>query len=205
MLEQFIGELVGVFDWVTTQLGWEGSLGWFQILLLVLAVVGALVIARNLIGGSSGRGGGYTSAFQPSQSGPRGLPTSYYVGSKRLGDFSIKSDVYDFRIPSPKPNLSKLREPIKLDLEKAKKLFFIPPVSGLGALSNLSPNSKGLAASHTDNVNKPQGDLNQKGQQDERMSSQEKENVVGELSSVPAGPDWELARKLFVGKRPRLW
>lgn len=177
MLEQLIEEVSGLFGWVTTQLGWEGSLGWFQILLLALAVVGALVVARNLIGGRSGGGGGYSQSmgYLP-LSGTRGLPTSYYVGSKRLGDFGVDKGVYDFKVPSPKPNLSKLREPVKLDIEKASRLFMVP------------------------NFTKPVI-----GPEARELPSQEKENVVGEIVPKSSGPDWDLARKLFVGKRPRLW
>lgn len=207
MLEQLLGELIGMFDWVTAQLGWEGSLGWFQILLLVLAVVGTLVIARNLIGGSSrGGGGGGSSVVYPPQGVSRGFPTSFYVGDKKLGSFGVKKEVYDFRVPTPTPNLSMLREPVKLDIEKASKLFLMPQCPrGVDRGLN-EPNqrteptvSRKLATLGPDSAGA------QLGQQAERISSQEKENVVGELSSRPAGPDWSLARKLFVGKKPRLW
>jgi len=141
MLEQLIGEANKLFDWVTTQAGWSSPLGWFQILLLVLAVVGALVIIRNLIGShSSGGGGGgsYSTGYQPK--GPGGLPTSYYVGSKRLGSFSIKDEVYNFKVPSSTPNLSKLREPVNFDIEKAEKLFLMRPAqSGNQQAASMAP------------------------------------------------------------------
>ena len=172
MLAEIIGEVVGAFNWILLQLGWDiGSLSWVHIVLLVLAAVGILVVTRNLIGGHSGGGGSGGAVVYPQSREPRGLPTNYYTGSSRLGDFSIPQKVYDFKVPSPTPNLAGLRGPVKLDMEKAGQLFItssqpktVPPVADLQvqatnfhAFSNKSSSEPG-----------------------------------------PAGPDWELARKLFV-------
>jgi len=39
-----------------------------------------------------------------------------------LASFSPDPKVYDFRVPSPVPDLSRLREPLRLDLELAEEL-----------------------------------------------------------------------------------
>ena len=169
MLAEIIGEVVGAFNWVLSQLGWDiGSLSWVHIVLLVLAAVGILVVTRNLIGGHSGGGGSGGTVVYPQSREPRGLPTSFYTGSSRLGDFSIPKEVYNFRVPSPTPNLAELRKPVKLDMEKASQLFTMPKVTT------------------------PAPDL--------RVQATNFQAFSNKSSSAPgpAGPDWELARKLFV-------
>jgi len=53
----------------------------------------------------------------------RGLPTSFYVGNSRLGDFSVPSKMYDFKVPTPEPDLSSLREPASVNFNLARWLF----------------------------------------------------------------------------------
>lgn len=52
-----------------------------------------------------------------------GLPTRFYTGSERMGDFSVPERLYDFSVPSPEPGLSELRKPADLDLDLARSLF----------------------------------------------------------------------------------
>jgi hypothetical protein len=126
MLEQLMQEVSGMWNWMLSQLGWGGELGWFKIAVLVLAFFGAIFLLRRLFGGSSvGGGGGSTVIYPPERQ--RGFPTSFYVGGRRLGDFSVPKNVYDFKVPTSTPDLSNLRKPASLDLERAKKLF-IPPI-----------------------------------------------------------------------------
>lgn len=173
MLAEIIGEVVGAFNWVLSQLGWDiGSLSWVHIVLLVLAAVGILVVTRNLIGGHSGSGGGgSTAAYYPQNREPRGLPTSYYTGSSRLGDFSIPQRVYDFRVPSPTPNLAELRKSVKLDMEKAGQLFIMP---------------------NRPKTVPPVEDLQARSTDCQAFSDK------GQSAPKPAGPDWEKARELFI-------
>lgn len=165
MIEQLIGEITIGFDWVVSKLGWEGiPLTWVHYLLLGLAVVGALMMIRNLLGGGAGGGGGGSSAaVYPQSSRTAGLPTSAYTSSPKLSDFSIKPEVYDFRPPTPTPDLSPLRGPVGLDMEKARKMFLVNSV---------------------------------KGPQVEENSSQEGRST--DAPPPPTGPDWELARRLFI-------
>lgn len=55
-----------------------------------------------------------------------GFPTSMYTGSSKLGDVSVKPELYNFGAPSPMPNLSNLRIPVELDFNRAKELFLMP-------------------------------------------------------------------------------
>ena len=73
----------------------------------------------------------------------------------RIVGFCVSPKLYDFSVPSPAPNLSKLREPLSLDIEQAERLH-IPSL-------------------HVEPTEEP----------------------IGEVDS-PSGPDWELARRLFV-------
>ena len=127
MLEQLMQEVLGVWNWMLNQLDWGGELGWFKIAILVLAFFGTIFLLRRLFGGSSVGGGGGSTVIYPSER-QRGFPTSFYVGNRRLGDFSVPKNVYDFKVPTSTPDLSNLRKPASLDLERAKKLF-IPPIS----------------------------------------------------------------------------
>lgn len=138
MLGQFISELQGIWNWILTQLGWSGHLNWVHIVVLILALIGAMVVVRNLIGGHSVGGGGSTVVYPQSRE-QKGLPTSFYVGNKKLSDFSVKPEVYDFKVPSPTLNLSKLREPLNSNMELARKLL-LPS----GGESSDSLNSKSV-------------------------------------------------------------
>jgi hypothetical protein len=46
-----------------------------------------------------------------------------YTGSKRLSDFSVKPEVYDFKVPSPKLDTSNLRKAANPNMDLASKLF----------------------------------------------------------------------------------
>jgi len=122
MLEQLMQEVSGMWNWMLSQLGWGGEPGWFQIVVLVLAFLGVIFLLRRLFGDNSVGGGGSSTIIYPSVR-QRGFPTSFYVGNRRLGDFGVPKDIYDFKVPSPTPGLSNLRKPVSLDLEKARKLF----------------------------------------------------------------------------------
>jgi hypothetical protein len=119
--------VMGWWNWILNQLGWSGELGWFKILVLVLAFLGAIFILRRLFGGATS-GGGSTVVYPPTER-QRGLPTRFYTGSEKLTNFTVSPEVYDFKVPSPTPDLSRLRKPLQVDMEKAKELF-VPSMGG---------------------------------------------------------------------------
>jgi hypothetical protein len=125
MDEQLMHEVSGMWNWMLNQLGWSGELGWFKIAILVLALLGVIFLMRRLFGSSPVGGGGGSSVIYPSGR-QTGFPTSFYVGDRRLGDFSVPKSIYDFKVPTSTPDLSNLRKPVTVDLERARKLF-IPP------------------------------------------------------------------------------
>jgi len=180
MLEQLMKEISGMWNWFLSQLGWGGELRWFKIVILVLALLGAIFLLRRLLGGSSvGGGGGSTIIYPPERQ--RGFPTSFYVGQRRLDDFSVPKNVYDFKVPTPTPDLSNLRKPVSLDLERAKTLF----TSQLS--SNLGRETK-TAFSHQNGSKEPPG------------THQENGETGGRRSEVKL--DWDLAGKLFIPDFP---
>jgi len=180
-----------MWEWILVQLGWQGiELGWVQILVLVFTLVGALIVLRNLIGGRSGGGGGSTIAYPPSER-QSGLPIKYYIGSERLGDFSISPGVYDSKVPSPTPNLSELRKPIRMDLEKAKELF-LP--AGRRSPDSLKVHSEGEI---------PGQDLSAGSGEGVERSVAADGSGTSQPASPSFRPDWELASKLFVPRMRR--
>jgi len=169
MVEQLISELKYLLSKLFSLLGWEGiELTWVHWLLLVLALVGALVVVRNLIGGRSGGGGGGSSTVvYPQGERPKGLPTSFYTGSSKLSDFSVPRETYNFKVPTPTPNLSGLRGPASVDMDAARRLFMVKLV----------------------------------GPQTGDIDSQSKDDT-GHNVPQSAGPNWELAKKLFtIGRK----
>lgn len=185
MLEQLIDELRPIWNWILAQLGWQGvELSWVHILVIALAIIGALIILRNLLGGHSG--GGSSHVVYPPAERQRGLPTRYYTGSERLSDFSVSPEVYDFKVPSPTPDLSRLRELVSLDLDKARELF-VP--AGRQRSDSLKSNNEGEVPEQ----NLPAGP--QEGGE---------RRVAADSSGTPQPatlffkPNWELARKLFI-------
>ena len=192
MIEQLLGEFKPYWDQLMVQLGWgDGPLSWVQILVIVLAAVGTLIILRNLIGGHSGGGGGGTStvAYPPNER-TKGLPTRYYTGSARMGDFSIPAKVYDFKVPSPTPNLSKLKESVNLDMDKARELF-------LPAGRRVSDSLNDFHTGESSESGLPAGP-----QTGEEKSSTSQFAVpfwgIRRHGSTYPSPDWKLARKLFI-------
>lgn len=190
MLEQLIGELRVYWDWILTQLGWQGiQLSWVHILILALAFVGALLVLRNLLGGRSGGGGGSTTIYPPSRR-YRDLPTRYYTGGEKLNDFSVPPEMYNFKVPTSTPDLSKLRGQANLDLDKARRLF-IPPV--IGQPFGVTREEKASVSSE----NESGGPL----KDGERSVAANGSGTSQPAASSWGKPNWELARKLFI---PRL-
>jgi len=180
MLEQLMQEVSGMWNWMLNQLGWGGELGWFKIAILVLALLGAIFLLRRLLGGSSVGGGGSSTVIYPSQR-QRGFPTSFYVGDRRMGDFSVPKDVYDFKVPTPIPNLSNLRKPVSLDLERAKKLF-IPPI----------PSNPGRD---------PKAAISRRDDSKESTGTRQDNGETG-VRRPDVKLDWDLAGKLFIPNFP---
>jgi len=181
MVNQLWSEIMTFWNWLLSQLGWSGSsLGWLKITVLVLALFGALFVLRRLLGGSSVGGGGGSTVVYPSER-QRGFPTSFYVGNRRLSDFSVPKDVYDFRVPVSTPNLSNLRKSVPLNLEKAKKLF-IPP-------SPSKPRGGREAA------------FSREGDSVESSGSNQ-DNKEPKVPSPGVKLDWDLAGKLFIPNFP---
>lgn len=198
MIEQLLSEMQETFNWVLNQLGWSGELNWIKILVLVLAILGALMILRNTLGGGRSVGGRSTSVTYP-QGRQFSLPTKYYTGNSKLSDFSVPEEVYDFKVPSPKPDLSNLRKPISFNMDLARQLF-IPPVQGLSVQSRdeemeRMPSSKGSPASRPDEGKESQGD--QSSEESSNLSNYD--SVSRNLGTPPTfNPNWELAKKLFI-------
>lgn len=119
-------------------LGWLLIAGVVQFivggLILLVIILAPILLLRSIFGGRSSRsssssstaGGGLGSI------GRRDFPTSFYTGSRRLSDFSINPDVYNFRTPTPTPNLEKLREPLEIDFSLAERLH----LGRVGRLAN---------------------------------------------------------------------
>ena len=127
----------------------------------------------------------------------KGLPTSAYTANEKLSDFSIPKEVYNFKVPTPIPDLSKLREPVSMDLNKG---LLIPSVQGLSVQSRSKemermPSSKGSSASCSDVEEVPQGE----GIEEEQSVAADSSGTSQPATSIPK-PNWELARKLFVGR-----
>jgi hypothetical protein len=59
----------------------------------------------------------------------RVFPTNFYVGNRKLGDFKVPKNVYNFGVPTSTPNLSNLRKPLSVNWDLAGKLF-IPNFPG---------------------------------------------------------------------------
>lgn len=111
----------------------DSIFSWFLVAGLISFVIGGLVLLGIvlapvlLLKAIFGKGGGSSSGSAadrtPQQrSKPRGYPTSFYTASRRLSDFNMNPDVYNFKTPTPAPNLNKLREPLKVDFDLAERL-----------------------------------------------------------------------------------
>lgn len=206
MPRRFVSELQEAHNWIHTQLGLRGiHLTWRRILLLILVLVLVpvlilipvlvlvlllvliLAFVRNLASRYPGGSSSSTVAYPPAYK-ERGFPTSYHIGSKRLGDFSIKKEVYDFKVPTLVPDLSNLRNPVSLNMELAKRLFV--PQQELVAGQPLEMTQEEEASIPGENGPSPAG-----------VVYGEERRVAANSSgtSQPATPpDWELARKLFI-------
>lgn len=198
MIEQLLGELSGTWNWALSQLSWSGELNWVKIVVLVLAFLGCLMLLRNLLGGGHSVGGGGSTIVYP-QDRQEGLSTKYYVGSSKLSDFSIPGEVYDFKVPSPEPNLSNLRRPLNLNMDLASKLF-VSPV-GREAVSSTENSSDSVESSRHNRDDSESGSPT--GVSVEEHSNLSNDYKVSRNLGAPLTfkPDWELAQKLFV---PRL-
>ena len=104
------GVATGVWSWFA-QWGIPG---------IVVLVILVIVILKSVLGGHSSSSSNANVAQPPQQ---RGFPTSFYTGSKRLSDFSVKPEVYDFKVPSPTPNTDNLKKSANLNMDLASKLF----------------------------------------------------------------------------------
>ena len=211
MLEQLWGEIQFLFSKLLSLIGWEGiELTWVHWLVISLALVGVLVVLRNLIGGRSGGGGGGSSYSSCPTGLSRGLPTSFYVGSKRMGDFSVPNRLYDFRTPTVEPRLDLLKGKVDLSLDKARSLFLVKPASPLtkGLTTNPSPIRDLGGAEKSSSV---VGDTSRTPEGGERRvaadGSGTSQPATPKRSSTMAtcfglaygrGPNWEQARKLFL-------
>lgn len=121
--------------------------GVITLVIITLILLPITLVLRAIFGKCSS--GNTTITQVPSQFRTRrgwGFSTNFYTGSRKLGDFSMKSELYNFKVPSPAPDLSFLRDATKLtgestkgvlnfdptrtvlDLEKARGLF-IPDIS----------------------------------------------------------------------------
>jgi len=140
-----MSELQQILSWLLN------LLTWLPVLVLVLVTGFFFLLLRLLFRGSSSSSS--SNVVLPPGSNQRGLPTKYYTTRAELVNFNTSPKLYDFKVPSPTPDLSKLREPLKVNLQVAKGLFVANP------------------------------------------SLDEEEEV--ELPR-PIGPDWEMAKKLFV-------
>jgi len=129
-------ELINWWNWLLSQLGWSGSLNWVQIVVLVLAVLGACAILRRLFGG--GGGGSSSTVIYPAER--RGFTTRAYTANPKLSDFSVPKEVYNFRMPSPRIKTNGLTRQVNVDMDKARKLFIPPtPISGQTRSPNKEP------------------------------------------------------------------
>jgi len=195
MIVEFLAMLQAIWYWLLTQLGWEGiELGWLPILVLVLAVVGALVVLRNLLGGRSGSGGGGGGNY-PSYAPPlnqRGLTTKFYTGREGLSDFSVNPKVYDFKVPTPTPNLPKLREPLNLDLEKASSMYLVPNI-GASRSETMARNFQSIYGKEDSRPEPGPASLTT-GEEQQCASN----SGVTFQAATPSKLDWNLAAKLFV-------
>ncbi len=199
MLEQVLTEVQGIWSWIQTQLGWSGDANWVKILVIVLAALGALMVLRNLLGGHSGGGVGSTVVYP--QERQNGLPTKYYVGDSKLSNFSIPDEVYDFKVPSPKPNLTNLRKPVNLNMDLAKKLF-VTSVVREAAFSTRNSSDSEESSRHNQDNSEP--GLPTEGSVGE-YSKLSNDNKISRNLGTPLtfNPDWELAQKLFIPKLRR--
>lgn len=213
MTEEVLVTLQSLWYWVMNQLGWEGiQLGWFPILLLVLAVVGALVILRNLLGSHSGGGGSGGVPYSPYAPLPnqRGFTTRFYTGSSKLGDFSVPPQVYNFKVPSPTPNLSKLREPLSLNLEKAREMYLMsnPRANRSEAIAETfqsiyGKKDSGLESKPVSSSMEGERSVAANGSgtsQPVTSSPPERNSAMRQTFGHPYGLDWGKAMELFVPK-----
>jgi len=106
-----------ITDVATGVWSWFAQWGIPGIVILVILVI---VVLRFILGGHSSSSSSANVAQPPRQGG---FPTSVYTGSKRLSDFSVKPEVYDFKVPSPKPDTSNLRKAANPNMDLASKLF----------------------------------------------------------------------------------
>ena len=173
MLQNIPGDLINWWHWLLSQLGWNGSLNWVQIVVLVLAVLGACAILRRLFGG----GGSSSSSTVIYPAERRGFTTRAYTANSKLSDFSVPMEVYNFRMPSPRIKTSGLTRQINVDMDKGKKLFVPPNPTSSQAKSNKEPDwtkARKLFVPPTP--------------------------TAGQSRSPSKGPDWNLAQKLCVPK-----
>lgn len=194
MIEQLLSEMQETFNWVLNQLGWSGELNWIKILVLVLAILGALMILRNTLGGGRSVGGRSTSVTYP-QGRQFSLPTKYYTGNSKLSDFSVPEEVYDFKVPSPKPDLSNLRKPASFNMDLAGQLF-VPSV-GRGAAP--STNSSDSEESSRHNRGNSESGSPTEGSSEESSNLSNDNSVSRNLGTPPTfNPNWGLAKRLFI-------
>lgn len=109
-----------ITDITTNIISWFSQLGIPQIIILV--IIGIFVL-KFIFGGHSSSSSNTT--VMPSSGSPAkgGFPTSMYTGNSKLSNFSVKPEVYDFKVPSPTPKTDSLRKSANLNMDLASKLF----------------------------------------------------------------------------------
>ena len=103
-----------------------GIINWFSqpgIPQIIILVILGILVLRFIFGGHSSSSSNTTVVPPGDSVASKGFPTKMYTGSQKLSDFSIKPEVYDFRVPSPKLDASNLKKSANLNLGLASKLF----------------------------------------------------------------------------------
>ena len=102
---------------------------WLLALIGVLAIIGALVVLRNVIFGGRGGGSSSTVVMPPSER-PHHKDYGYNIDAS----FRVPKGVYDFRMPSPEIKTDGLRQPLNVNLELAREMFVAKRSSDLESM-----------------------------------------------------------------------
>jgi len=130
----------GYWELFLHQLGWNGPVTWVLLVLVALALVGVLVILRNVVFGGGGRGGGGGSSTVI-------VPPKYYQDrpprpKSNLVNFRPDSEIYDFSMPSPEIDSSGLRKPLNVDMDLAREMFVSPVVQKVVSATEVNGDSE---------------------------------------------------------------
>ena len=183
------------WNWLMEHLGWTGQdLNTIQVILIILAFLGAGAILSRLLGSKGGSSSSTTNILTPRDGSSR-TPNRMFKVNPKLTDFSINNKYYEIKSTTPEIKTDGLKGKLNLDMKKASSLF-IPIKSKTGNM--LTPTGRVQSSPQLQNI-KP--DWNKAKQLFVFTPKPEVGHLTGpptQQSYPKTDPNWKEEERLFV-------